>query len=713
MKTPHPRVLSRGAIRSACAPASSPLADDFEKSNLRATLVGLIALKIVGIILIVDPLGLQAFNLPKTLFSHFSAWVLLGVLAASLLRYGPGIVPRAGIHLAVAGFVIASIAAAITAEDRYVALFGAQDSYLGLSFLADMVILYAATAVALRGVRDLALVASAAMGASLVAAAYAGIQYAGLDPIVWKVDPGLLRPFSTFGNPDQFGQFLSLSFGASLGVALCAKRRLLAIVGGIFCVLFVVLAAIVATRGTLIGIAAAVGAGVILYVRLRRPPVRVILMGVLGTFVVIGLFTPIAAATPLGQRALGGVEEASAGRLRIYAAAFLAFESRPVVGYGPDSFGVVYPRFGTPERRERFSDRQVSAHSWLLQTVVTTGIVGLVALLALLTVFVRAAWRSGIERAAVVVVPLMLASGAYWAHGMVGVGSITIDWLPWFTFGAVAAVTGRREPVVSPARARSARLALAGAAFVATAAVAAFGVNAFGANRDAQLARTAWTAGAMSVAGDAAASATQRDPGRAEYWNWLGLAREGEGDLERAEASYAAAATRAPYESTYWINLALIRARAIVASGASPLDGAAALAAAERAVLADPRDWRAIGVLAEVADLFGPPEVAFRSAVRSILLNAGLEDFQLAFRGERRQEEIAASAALKLADASEARHALDEAVAAHDSATLRVALAQLALRTNDLNAARADAQRALQLDPENADARRILATTGP
>ena len=47
-----------------------------------------------------------------------------------------------------------------------------------------------------------------------------------------------------------------------------------------------------------------------------------------------------------------------------------------------------------------------------------------------------------------------------------------------------------------------------------------------------------------------------------------------------------------------------------------------------------------------------------------------------------------------------------------DTVTLRLALAQLTLRAGDLGAARDNAKRVLQQEPENAEAKRVLAAAG-
>ena len=61
--------------------------------------------------------------------------------------------------------------------------------------------------------------------------------------------------------------------------------------------------------------------------------------------------------------------------------------SRPILGYGPDNFGLVYPRFQASFLGSQQVDK---AHSEALQVWATQGLLGLVAYLWLLAAFVRA-----------------------------------------------------------------------------------------------------------------------------------------------------------------------------------------------------------------------------------------------------------------------------------------------------------------------------------
>ncbi|MDP9321188.1 MAG: hypothetical protein M3P16_08855, partial [Chloroflexota bacterium] len=205
------------------------MAPSFERAGSRRTLLWLVALKIVVLVLFFDPGGDVPFDLPKSLASRAIEWVIGAVLVFALLTYGRGIVPRIRLHAAVAALALVSAVAALFAAEPYIAIFGELDRYLGLTFLVDMVILYLAVAVAVRSTRDVAVLLGAIAAAGAVAGSYAIAQALGVDPFAWAADPRG-RPFATFGNPDQFGHFISVLFGVALGMALGATYRRLRLI---------------------------------------------------------------------------------------------------------------------------------------------------------------------------------------------------------------------------------------------------------------------------------------------------------------------------------------------------------------------------------------------------------------------------------------------------------------------------------------------------
>src|SRR5207247_9432532 len=102
-------------------------------------------------------------------------------------------------------------------------------------------------------------------------------------------------------------------------------------------------AAIVATRGTLLGTGAVAVALPFAYLRSSRLVRRSI-----AAAVIAGAFFSVAALsvalTPLGQR-LANSDAEIRSRFVVFEGARQAFEDRPLFGYGTDGFGVAFPRY--------------------------------------------------------------------------------------------------------------------------------------------------------------------------------------------------------------------------------------------------------------------------------------------------------------------------------------------------------------------------------
>lgn len=657
--------------------AASPAMDtETAWTPLRRLIVALVALKVAGIILFFDPYGLQAFDLPKTLFSHALAWIIAGCLLVALLRHGTAIVPRTPLHLVVAAYAAVVGLSALGAENPYIALFGDQHSYLGLTFHADMLLLYFAVAVSLRDREDVLTLAAPVTCAAALALLYAFAQGAGLDALAWPEDPRD-RPFSTFGHPDHFGYGLGIlvAVASAVAAAPAAPGRLRAVAAGI-ALIALAAAAIVATRGIVLGLLGAAAA--MAFVRFRAEGFRLSHAVWIGA-PLVAVLAVLLAYTPLGERARGAGAAPTVDRLFIYASAIDAFQERPLLGYGPDGFAIAYPRHRLEEAGPILGPArpQVSAHNWILQTLVSFGAIGFVAQLALIVTGTHMLIRA-IVRAPVFAAALLAGWSAYWAQGLVSVNFIAVDWFPWLAIGSAAALTGERvrEPV---ARLRRVAVAMTTAASLA---LAASGIFAFAASRDGAVAYAAWVNGLTDVAVDAARSAVRNDPGRAHLWNALGLAF---GQAERwpeAEAAYLEAASRAPHRAPYWDNVAWARSRQGDARAAD------AVLAAERALAADPADPYASFTLAEMRRAAGDCDGALGPAARAYSLYRHGPDFTRAL----------GQAALCATDRARSVAVLEGAVWA-DSAEVHAALANLLLADGDRERARVHATRALQINP--------------
>jgi len=684
-------MVGMGSTEYSHHEAASPSIEDFDRSWIRPAILAVTSLKVLGTVLVFDPIGLQSFDYPKSLFSRSMEWILAGLVLLAIFRFGIAVIPRTRLHLAVALYGLAVALSGLAAGNTYISLYGEQGSYLGLTFVGDMIVLYVALAVAVRGPHDWVPVGASVVGSALAASAYAIVQYAGFDPIPWVTDP-TIRPFSTLGNPNQLAQFLTIAAGVALGAVFLARTIPIRIGAALCCGLFLGTAGLTGARGGLLGIAMVALTAVVVVRRIHGR--HALSRRAFGWGLAAGVLIVVALASPAGQRLAEG---SLADRLFQYDVALRAFVDKPVLGYGPDQFQIGFIRNRPPESVAILGvERPIWAHDFVLQALVTTGAVGATALLLLLASGTIGLWMA-LARAPRIAGPLLLAWIGYWSESLVTVSSASVDWFPWVALGVCAALNGKRVGKAD----RRPFGALARATLIAAACVGAFtGVAAFRANHDAGFARLSLRAGQSKEAISAADSAVNLDPGRATYWNWLGIANEAAGLTEDARASYAEAVGRADYIATYWANLA--RARAELAAGSEAMR-VGALEAAQRAVELDPYEPLVRRAVADTAFLLGDCDRALSEMLRAYVIT----------RGDQSYIADLDRATACSTDLSAARHALSDALAVTETAPVAAALAVIDVRANDPEEARINAMRALELDPSNATAQMVLDALGP
>jgi O-antigen ligase len=669
---------------------------------LRRILIGLVLVKVAGIVILFTWSGQFGFDLVKALWSRAVEWPTAAALVLTFYRYGLAALPRTRLHLLVVAFVAANAVAVAAADDIYISVFGERNRYLGLTNTVDMAILYLAAIVAFRSLRDWLLLGATVAGATLVAVAYGTIQYTGHDPITWGRDPRD-RPFGTIGNEDMFGHLLATVVTGCTVIAAVPGRRATRGWAVLVGVPSLAMLALTGTRGSLLSLDAALGLTAVIAAitygrRLLRP--RPIARG-LAIALVVGLTHLI---SPTGQR-LSSTGPPVGDRVLLIVGSFHAFLARPLLGWGPDGlapgFASVRPR-GTEDVYVQGELVVDQAHNWILQAFATTGIVGGVALVVMLGAFSVALLRHRTGPLGVVVWPIGAAAVAYWINGLTSPDAITVVWIPWLVFACTAWMSSRAPTTVPVVRALPS--AVAGLVFAASLAAAATGWNAFRANAEIFRAVAAYAGAdpAATIAGANAAIAL--DPGRADYWNYRGLGFQLRGQFALAAADFLVAAERVPYQPNYWINVSRARAFQVGNGDFSSGGVAAALAAARRAVAEDPFLSAPHRNYAEIASLFGDPSLAVSQALIALDL----------FQGDPTLDPVLAEACIQLADQDQARRVLEGALVKKPaSAPLWVALAAVHLNAGDLPGARAAANRALELDPASADAKQILGRTGP
>jgi O-antigen ligase/cytochrome c-type biogenesis protein CcmH/NrfG len=662
----------------------------------------LVCAEIAIFVLVFDTNAVTVFDLPKAALSHALAWGLLGVLI--VLGLGAGIrVPVSPLFVAFYLMLAVAVITTVTAENKYIAIYGDASRYLGLTTHTVLALITVAVAVGLDYPRRVPWLAWTVAGISVLAGVYAIQQAIGADPVRWTGLDAKARPFATFGNPDYYGQFLAVVGLGSAAVLAFSVRRLpqwagvaVALVG----VMSLALMVIVATRGSLVGVVAGgliLGALWLRRAGLSRAPLTRFAIAAVASAFVVGV---VLITTPLGARALDisrgvGIRD----RELLYDSAARMFVDHPVVGVGLDNFSVFYPRYQQAEWFSVFGVNLTnsSAHNWVLHTAATNGIVGLLATFGLLGAFAFYTWKRARDPEAVPLLVAAVSSAAFYGSGLVLPGGQSIQWIPWVCLGVALASdlkTARAVGVLRPLRIpQPAQYAIvAGLAAVALTQFGSWGADRSAKSAEVALSRPDGQGGAV----EAARSATAADPGRAAYWNDLGRALERAKDFAGARVAYREATSRSPYTPAFWWNLAPMELQ--FAKQNEPGAREAALTAMQRAIAASPENPESFDRLARVQYNLADYAGAVENEKRAIAILAS----------EPKYYSQASEAARQLKDATAAIDFLQRGVAATDSNDLRLTLAIRLIESSRHAEARQVLRDLVAKDPSNKPAADLL-----
>jgi O-antigen ligase/Flp pilus assembly protein TadD len=583
----------------------------------------LVCVEVAIFVLAFDPSIQNVFDLTKATFTHALAWGLFGALI--VIALGEGVrIPRSPVFLAFYVVVAVEVLTTITAQDRYVALYGEVGRYLGLTTHAVLALLAVAIAVSIDYPRRNSWLAWTIGAAATLAGLYAVQQALGRDPVQWVDADPRLRPFSTFGNADFYGQFLAVVAIGCAAVLVFVKQSVRSTgVVALLAVFSVALMLVVQTRGSFLGIVA--GGVVIAPLWLRRAGLsrRVLTRFALASAVAAAAFVVMLVATPLGSRLLDiGRGIGLRDRVLLYQSAFQMFLDHPFLGVGFENFAVAYPRYQQAEwfAIAGMNTTSTSAHDWILHVAATTGIVGLLANVALLAAFTIHVWRRARDPDAAGVMVALAAIAAFYGSGLVLPGAQSIQWIPWVCVGVALASELRH----GAARVVRAFPSLRPPAFVQVLIVAGLASVGFGqlgaleANRAAQSAEGAIGTGNASRAVAMARTATTADPGRAVYWNDLGRSLELVPDPVAARGAYRQATSRSPYTPAFWWNLGRMEQAFAQQNEAGARE--AAYEAMRRAIAADPQNPDTFDRFARMQLALGDYAGAIESEQKAIAL---------------------------------------------------------------------------------------------
>lgn len=396
------------------------------------------------------------FVLPKLLLARLLIAVSVVVLLVRWLQQGAVMWKRTPLDLPLLAFIGSAALSTVFAINRNVAIFGTYDRWEGVITIVSYGLVFWLTVQLLSGEADARGLTWSLLMSGNVVAAVAILQSAFglLGGGYFKTANNIIRPDVTLGNPDFLGIFLAMLLPVAFA-KLVSRRpittRVLA--ANLVVVLFFGLLASF-TRAAWIG--AVVGVVVVLVLRRGRFHIWAF---VISASVLVGGFATLAGIAAAGPSSgEGGIGQALAARIASIADlrsgtqneriatwgdTLPLIASRPIVGYGPDTFGLVYPQF------ERINQRFVlwdKPHQEALGVAASQGVIGLLAYIWILVAFVRAFWRGRYQRGAV-------ALFAGWVAYVVSIQA-DFSWIPtsvplWL-FAAAAIVTW--APGVEPVR---------------------------------------------------------------------------------------------------------------------------------------------------------------------------------------------------------------------------------------------------------------------
>jgi putative inorganic carbon (HCO3(-)) transporter len=410
------------------------------------------------------PFTYDQFDIVKVYLQRVLGLIALGAWAWDLLRRG-GKIRRTPVDWLILAFLVWVAITTVTSIHWPTALFGKPRRYEGLLSFVNYAVVYFLVLQFADSAARVRTLAKALFFSSVIVAGYGVLQFIGWDPMRWGTLPfEANRAFSTYGNPDLLGGFLIFSVTVALGLALAEKNlawRLVYWAGFGLSGLALIVAF---TRGAWIG--GAVGlvlVGVIAWrhrARMRR--LDLIPAGVsaaLGAGVIWHSLANPNEVLNFGKR-LASIFQFGEGsgqtRAEIWQAAFAAIKERPILGWGADTFRLVFPKFKPVEYVRDAGGTSVAdnAHNYPLQLAAGVGIPGM---LMMYGIFVWAGVRSFGTVFRRTDDPSRIVLGAFWAAAagylvqlLFGLSVTGTTFLLWAALGAVLAPTARIVEVKAP-----------------------------------------------------------------------------------------------------------------------------------------------------------------------------------------------------------------------------------------------------------------------
>lgn len=359
----------------------------------------LIVLLVVGVPLAFDTRTGDVFNLTKFTVVVIGVLTLTALVALEWARTDKPPLMRNGLQWPVAALVIWTAATTITSTNVRVSLLGFYKSYDGL-FTTVAVTAFFFLVVHLITINHVRAVLSVLyFGAGSLAVLYGLLQlhdrtFSGphWDWVNWGSAAFVGSSiWATFGNPNHFAGFLAILLPIGIVLLFVYTRTWVRTLVGVITICLLLELLQTTTRGAWLAAIVTVPMIVaLLWPEFRKRPLislpiaGLLLVGVFAAVIVLGPTRSL--GTALRSAFQFGTYSSAEQRVELWQSAWKMGLNRPILGFGPDTFRIVFPRYQSARFVSLYGPDQIAngPHNIFMNYLASSGFPGLAIFLALI-----------------------------------------------------------------------------------------------------------------------------------------------------------------------------------------------------------------------------------------------------------------------------------------------------------------------------------------
>lgn len=369
---------------------------------------GIVDLLIIGFVAVypvfINPLSAPIFGLPKLTLLKLVSLAIAGIWVISSIIRGSFKLSKSDLQLPVAAFLFLALLSSLKSVHPITSIMGQYARWEGLLTISCYFILYAAAFSITKREKAVKPFLMVMIWSSLLVSTIAVIEHLWTNPVLLAAKvycaagfgtPNAFetgRSMSTFGNAGFLASYLAITLPIIFSYLIeddkSAVSKPLS-----YLAFFLSSIALLLTFGRASWIGAAAGISFILWVNwnhIKRHLAHVILIiAILALAFLITENTVRTYSVVDRVTSIFRLEGSSLTRIQMWEASLPLIPERPLLGSGPDTFKYVFGKHKPRGWVTHISDPLLDkAHNDVLQVTVTHGVLGLVAYLWILTLFI-------------------------------------------------------------------------------------------------------------------------------------------------------------------------------------------------------------------------------------------------------------------------------------------------------------------------------------